>query len=72
MRNISEKIILTALVNLKCVGYFGKCLTRLTYNERGQVIDTLIERGYIDNNIIIQPSAKDVILSNLNLCQYFK
>lgn len=70
IRNISEKTILTALVNLKCVGYFGKCLTHLTYNERGLVIDTLIERGYIDNNIIIQPAAKDVILKNLELCQY--
>ena len=69
-RKISEKTILTALVNLKCVGYFGKCLTHLTYNERGLVIDTLIERGYIDNNMNIMPSARDVILQNLDLFQY--
>ena len=70
IRNISEKTILTALVNLKCVGYFGKCLTPLNSKEREFVIQTLINRGYINYDIVLQPSAKDVILANLNLCQY--
>ena len=70
IRNISEKTILTALVNLKCVGYFGKCLTNLNSDEREFVIQTLIDRGYINYNIVLQPAAKDVVLANLHLCQY--
>ena len=47
IRNISEKTIITALVNLKCVGYFGKCLTPLNSKEREFVIQTLINRGIL-------------------------
>lgn len=70
MRTISEKTILTALVNLKCVGYFGKTIKSLTKQERNFVIDTLINRGWINEQMQVQPSAKEVILSNLTLCQY--
>ena len=42
MRNISNKTILTALVNYKCVGYFGKCVAHLNSQERNFVIDELI------------------------------
>ena len=70
IRNISEKTIITALVNLKCVGYFGKCITPLNSKEREFVIQTLIDRGYINDNIVLQPAAKDIILKNLDLCQY--
>ena len=70
IRNISEKTIITALVNLKCVGYFGKCLTHLNSREREFVIQTLVDRGYINDYIVLQPAAKDIILKNLNLLQY--
>ena len=70
IRNISEKTIPTALVNYKFVGMFGKCMAHLNGKERDYVIDELTRRGYIDNNMNILPSAKDVILQNLDLFQY--
>ena len=70
MRKISEKTIITALVNYKFVGMFGKCIAHLNNKERNYVIDELIRRGYIDNNMNILPFAKDVILKNLDLFQY--
>lgn len=70
MRKISEKTILTALVNLKCVGYFGKCLKSLTKAERGHVIGELIARGYIDERMHLTPSSEPIIRENLHLCQY--
>ena len=68
--NISEKTLLTALVNYKCVGYFGKCLTPFPISQRGRVVETLISRGYLTENLKITDAAKDVIISNLHLCQY--
>ena len=70
IRNISEKIIITALVNYKFVGMFGKCMAHLNSKERDYVIDELTRRGYIDNNMNIMPLSKDVILQNLDLFQY--
>ena len=70
MRNISDKTILTALVNYKCVGYFGKCIKHFTLQERIFVIDELIRRGYIDNKMKLTELSHDVVLNNLNLFQY--
>ena len=70
MRTISEKTIITALVNYKFVGMFGKCITHLNSKERDYVIDELIRRGYLDNNMNISSSAQEVILKNLDLFQY--
>ena len=70
MKKISDKTILTALVNYKCVGYFGKCVKSLNSSERGYVIDELIKRGYIDKNMSLTKKSQQVILDNLNLCQY--
>ena len=70
MRKISEKTIITALVNYKCTGLFGKCITHLNSKERDYVIDELIRRGYLDNNMNITPSAQEVILKNFDLFQY--
>ena len=70
MRNISNKTILTALVNYKCAGYFGKCVAHLNSQERNFVIDELIRRGYIDNNMKLTELSHDVVLNNLNLFQY--
>ena len=70
MRNISNKTILTALVNYKCAGYFGKCVAHLNSQERNFVIDELIRRGYIDNKMKLTELSNDVVLNNLNLFQY--
>ena len=70
MRKISDKTILTSLVNYKCVGYFGKCVKSLNSSERGYVIDELIKRGYIDENMALTEKSQQVISDNLNLCQY--
>lgn len=70
MRKISEKTILTALVNIKCVGYPGKCLTRLTRSERAFVLDELIRRGYINEKIQALPASQTIVSNNLHLCQY--
>ena len=70
MRNISNKTILTALVNYKCVGYFGKCVAHLTAKERDYVINELIRRGYIDNKMRLTELSHYIVLDNLNLFQY--
>lgn len=70
MRKINEKTILTALVNYRCVGYFGKCIAHLTNKEKNYVIDELIRRNYINDNMKLTELANDVVLNNLNLCQY--
>ena len=70
MRKISEKTILTALVNYKCAGYFGKCVAHLTAKERDYVINELIRRGYIDNDMKLTELSHDAVLNNLNLFQY--
>ena len=70
MRDISNKTILTALVNYKCVGYFGKCIAHLTDKEKNYVIDELVRRGYINNDMKFTELAHDVVLAHLNLCQY--
>ena len=70
MRNISNKTILTALVNYKCAGYFGKCVAHLNSQERDFVIDELIRRGYIDNKMRLTELSHNVVLNNLNLFQY--
>lgn len=70
MRDISNKTILTALVNYKCVGYFGKCVAHLNSQERNFVIDELIRLGYIDNKMKLTELSHDIVLNNLNLFQY--
>ncbi len=70
MRNISNKTILTALVNQKFTGYFGKCVAHLNSKERDFVIDELIRRGYLNSDMSIAKASQTVILKNLNLLQY--
>ena len=70
MRNISDKTILTALVNYKCVGYFGKCIRHFTLQERSFVIDELIRMGYLNSDMTLTKSSQTVIGKNLNLLQY--
>ena len=70
MRKISDKTIITALVNYKCVGYFGKCIKHFSLNERDYVIDTLIERGYLTEKMVITKEGDEVIKRNLDLLQH--
>ena len=70
MRNISNKTILTALVNYRCVGYFGKCVAHLTSKERNFVIEELIKRGYLNSDMTFTKLSQTVIGKNLNLLQY--
>lgn len=70
MRKISDKTVITALVNYKCVGYFGKCIKSLTLIERDYVIDTLIERGYLTEKMVITKEGDEVIKRNLELLQH--
>ena len=66
-RNISELTLIKMLVNLKTLGYFGKCLTPLTKSERTKAVDILIERKLIDEDCNLLPASKEIILNNLNL-----
>ena len=66
-RNISELTLIKMLVNLKTLGYFGKCLTPLTKAERAKAVDILIERKLIDENCNLLPASKEIIINNLNL-----
>ena len=70
MRKISNKIVITAIVNYKCVGHFGKCIKSLALKERVYVIDTLIERGYLTEKMIITKEGDEVIKRNLDLLQH--
>lgn len=69
MKIASEKTILTVLVNLKCIGRPGRCLTSFPRKERIRVIDELINRGWIDEFCTPTKAAQSVIIANLNLCQ---
>ncbi len=71
MRNVSEKTLKTALVNFKCVGYFGKCFRALSSSERSKAIDEMIIRGWLrEEPFSITPEGDKVVKENLNLCQY--
>lgn len=70
MKTATEKTLLTALVNLKCLGHFGRCLRGFNRRERGAVIDALISRGWIDEHCTPTAAAAPIILANLSLCQH--
>ena len=69
MRNISETTLIKVLVNLKCLGYMGKCVNGFTQQERGKILDILEQRGLIDADAHPTEKAKSIILKNLSLCQ---
>ena len=54
IRKISEKTILTALVNYKFVGMFGKCMAHLNSKEREYVIGLF----YSQNTVLYHASVK--------------
>lgn len=71
MRNISEKTIITALVNLKCVGKLGKCVKNLSSKERAFVLDEMERKGWIiPNGIELTRLGDEIVKKNLGLLQY--
>lgn len=44
MKKASEQTLLTALVNYKCVGYFGKVLRSFNLKDKRTIVDELISR----------------------------
>lgn len=71
MRKISEKTIITALVNLKCVGKLGKCVKNLSSKERAFVLDEMERKGWIvPNDIEITSLGNEIVKKNLGLLQY--
>lgn len=66
---ISETIITKVLVNLKCLGYMGKCVKSLSSDDRAYILDTLAERGLIDDRCRPTLKALPIITENLHLCE---
>lgn len=69
MKNISEKTLITCLVNYKCLGYFGRCFRPFNKKERSYIIDMLIFNKWINENMVITCSGNEIIKSNLDLLQ---
>lgn len=69
MRNITEKTLIKCIVNYKCLGYFGKCFTPFTSKERNFIIDSLISKGWLYENMNITCIGNDIIKRNIDLLQ---
>ena len=67
MRKISEKQIISALVDIKCVGYFKS--PGLSKKERGYILDTLIDRGLLDEHCVPTPESQEIIQKNFHLAR---
>lgn len=71
MRNISDKTVITALVNLKCVGKLGKCVKGFNSKERGYVLDEMERRGWLQpNSIELTEAGNEIVKQNLSLLQH--
>lgn len=69
MRTISEQTIIKVLVNLKCLGYMGKCVKSFTKQERNKIGDELIRRGWCDENLHPTIESMNVVMRNMHLCE---
>ncbi len=70
MKKISEKTLTTALVNFRCVGYFGRCLRPFSLSERSGIVDSIISRGWMTEDLAVTPAGDAIVKKNLHLCQY--
>lgn len=70
MRKVSEQTVITALVNYKCVGYFGKCIKHFSLNERRSVVNKIIENEWLKEDLTFTDKGNNVVKANLSLCQY--
>lgn len=67
--SISETTILKVLVNIKCLGYMGRCARRFSSKDRAKILDILEKRGLIDEHMNPTLNAMPIITENLHLCE---
>lgn len=65
-----EELFLTCVVNLKCVGHFGRCMRPYTNFWRGIIIDELIRREWLTERMALTKKGDEVVIKNLHLCEY--
>lgn len=68
MRNVSEKTIIKAIVDIKCSGYFKT--PGLSRKERAYILDELERRGWIDEHCNPTARSQDVVRNNLHLSSH--
>lgn len=68
LRNVSEKTIIKAIVDIKCSGYFKS--PGLSKKERGYILDELERRGWIDEHCMATPASQEIVTNNLHLSSY--
>lgn len=66
---ISETTITKVLVNMKCLGYMGRCVRHFSSKDRAYILDTLEKRGLIDERCHPTLKAQPIIMENLYLCE---
>lgn len=66
---VSKEIKIKVLVNLKCLGYMGKCVKHFPIKVRGQILDDLMAEGYLDKDGNPTEKARPIIISNIHLCE---
>ena len=68
-KQASEATLIKIVVNLKCLGFPGRCLRSFTAKEKNEIFDEIIRRGWVDDNLHPLPAAADIIRQNLALCE---
>ena len=63
--NFSEKTILKAVGSIKCYGYINSFVKG--YNKRGQMIDKLIDLGYVNDKGQLTIDGNKYLQSNFLL-----
>lgn len=66
---VSKETKIKVLVNLKCLGYMGKCVKHFPLKVRGKILDDLEADGYLDKNGNPTEKAQSIIIENLYLCE---
>lgn len=63
--DFSEKTIIKAVGSLKCYGYINSFVKGC--NKRGQLIDKLIELGYVNDKVQLTRDGDKYLQSNFSL-----
>lgn len=66
---VSRETKIKVLVNLKCLGYMGKCVKRFPQRVRGQILDELTDEGYLDKDANPTEKAEPIVRANLSMCE---
>lgn len=66
---VSKETKIKVLVNLKCLGYMGKCVKHFPLKVRSKILDDLEADGYLDKNGNPTEKAQSIIIENLHLCE---